>query len=286
MRTPVKILYALLVLALVLNGGAARAATVEFTPDITGKSGTVRGKIPLEKLAGVDIPRGRVAFKGDQMEVTTVPEWQFDRTVVLSGPVLRAEARVERGDAYIHGFAYLGDGDWLSLISPAIVRETLVTDQSELVGQVSKIENGSVEFVELNGQRSQIPVAAVKAIYSPKAFYFDMQAPTPGAVAGQAFQTEVNRIAIRPNSRLFRTAAIKTELRKQSDGDLTTGQLVAIGTAISALQIGQMVPMLVYPMTSNHLWRQANSVQYQSLANPFGFQPIVGVPVTSVPPPQ
>jgi hypothetical protein len=275
-----------LALTLVLSGGFAQAATIDFTPDITGKSGTVRGKIPLEKLAGVDIPRGRVAFKGGLLEVTTVPEWQFDRSVVLSGPVLKTEARIEHGEAYIHGLAYLCDGDWVSYISPAIVRETLVTEKSELVGQVERIENGAIEFVELNGQRSQIPVAAVKAIYSPKAFSFDLQAPAPGAVSGQAFQTEVNRIAIRPNSRVFRAAALRTELRKQSDGDLTTGQLVAIGTAISALQIGQMVPMLVYPLTSNHLWRQANSVQYQSLANPFGFQPLVGVPVTSVPPPR
>ncbi len=264
----------------------ARAATVEFAVDVTGKTGTVRGKVPLEKLAGVDIPRGRVSFKEGIATVTTIPEWQFDRQEVLSGPVLKVEGAVVAGKADIHGLVYFLNGDWLHYLSPASPRETIVTGSGELSGHVAGIAGNTVEFVENNGQRSQIAVSSITTIYSPRAFTFNMLAPAPAVVSAQQFQSEVYNIRMRPTSRVFQMTALKSELCRAGDGDLSGRQLMAIGVTISAIQLGQMLPALIYPLTSPHLSRQANRLIYDTVASPINVSPRVSVPAQLVPPPQ
>lgn len=259
------------------------AATVDYSPDLSGKSGTLRGKIELNKLAGVEIPRGRVFFKGDRMEVSTVPEWQFDRVVVLSGPVLSAQAKVENGQATIRGLAYFQEGDWLGFISPAVPRETIVTDDGEISGRITGIAHNTIDFVQMDGKQTSIPVSSVRDLRSPRAYTFHMQAAAPGAVDGQAFHTEMYHIAMQPKSHVFQATALKSELRKHGDGDLSTGQLLAIGAVINAIQVAQMTPLLVFPMTSPHLSRQANRLIFETNNNPIAVQPVVSVPVQLVP---
>lgn len=285
MRTMRLLSTLLSILLLVSQGGNAAAATIGFAPDLTGKTGAVTGKIPLDRLAGVDIPRGRVSFKGNTITVTTIPEWQFDRIDVLSGVVIRTESTLANGEARIRGLAYFMEGQWLGYISPAVPRETVIFDDNEITGHVSTIDDNAIEFVELNGQRSRIPIASVKTIYSPRAFTFQMAAPAPGAIAGQAYKTEMYRIDVSPTSRTFRMAALKTELSKSGDGDLSRKQLLTIGAAISAIQIGQMLPVLIYPLESHHLWRQANRTMFEADVNPVGTSTFINIDPRLVPAP-
>lgn len=282
MKRMVSLSLAILFLASML---AASAGTINFSPDLSGKTGTVRGKIQLEKFGSAPIPRGRVSFTGDAIEVTTIPEWQFDRMTVLYGPVLRAEATIANGRAEIEGIAYFLEGDWLHYLAPSEPRETLLTASGELVGRVVTIANNQVEFLETTGQRQFVPMSSIKQLYSPKACQFRIASPAPGAVPGQPFQTEAYTIALRPTARMFHLAALKSDLRKQGDGDLTTGQLVAIGATINAVQVAQMLPCLIYSLGYNQQQRLSRRRQFENFATPVAPEPLVGVPVNLLPPP-
>ncbi len=265
---------------------AAEAFPVAFSPDVNGTTGKVTAKIPLEKLGSVTIPRGRLKIRGGWAEVSTVQEFQFDHNVVLSGPVLNSQQKVSNGNLEISGLAYFSDGDWLPYLSTAAFEETVKTRGEELTGRILSMDRQEAVILLASGQKKEIPVAQIRDIHSPRAFRFVITGAAPeGVPPGQPYETEASRLSMLQTARQFRVTALRTDLRRRGDGDLTTGQLVAIGSLMSAIEIGQMVPFLVVPLQYNRLHQNAFQREFDIQTNPFAIVSPFGIPSNQIPPP-
>ncbi|MFK9842698.1 hypothetical protein ACJENN_26980, partial [Escherichia coli] len=60
---------ALAVTAAQFNAAAVQAAAVSFTPQPNLNGGAVIGRIPLDKLGNLTLPRGRAYFKNNVVEI-------------------------------------------------------------------------------------------------------------------------------------------------------------------------------------------------------------------------
>jgi hypothetical protein len=287
MKVPKRIAAIILALLLASISTKAMAVPVRFNPDLSGEAGQVSVKMPLEKIGSVSVPRGRLRIKGNLAEVSTVEEFQFDHQVVLSGPVLNTRQHVEKGKLEITGTAYFSEGDWLTYLSPPVFDETLSTTSGDIHGKILSIDSETAVVRTESGQQEKIPVASINEIHSPRAFSFAISAVPPLAVpSGQPYETDATRVALTQTAHQFRAFALRSELRKNGDGDLTRGQLIAVGTAISAIEIGQMVPFIVVPLLYNHLSQEQQRREFAVLTSPININSSIGVPNYLVPPPR
>jgi hypothetical protein len=241
----------------------SEAVPIYFSPDMIGGGGTLNAKMPLEKLGTVNIPRGRFKIKGKWAEVSTVEEFQFDHDVVLSGPVINTQHHLENNKLEITGLAYFCRGPWLSYLSPAFYQETVSTNTGEFVGQIISVENDTVQIILNSGRYQNIPLYSVTDIDSPRSFRFRLAGILPGAtLPGEPYEAESNNLSITPADRRFRLTALSRDLGREGDGDLSKSKLIAIGTAISSIEVLQMAPLIVLGLCFNHI--KANALKTEA----------------------
>lgn len=254
MRVSTFVLSVLLAAQIAFLPEQSQAFSINFSPDIIGNSGLLSAKMPLEKLGSINIPGGRFKVKGNWAEVTTVEEFQFDHYTVLSGPVINTQQTLERNKFEITGLTYFYKGDWLAYLSPLVFQETISTNTDEFIGKVVSIDNDIVLFRSASGQYQKIPLSVIKDIDSPRSFRFKLAGNLPdGLQKGEAYEAEANKVNLMQADHQFRLTALSRNLQKQGDGDLSNGKLIAIGTLINTVEIGQMTPFLVLGLLYNQI---------------------------------
>jgi len=249
----------MLVFAIMCAPLSAVAAQLSFTPT-TGNFGTVSLKMPIQKIGSVEIPRGRIAIKGNTIEVTMIPEWMFDRQVALSGPVLRAVSSVTDSRSVVVGIAYFQEGPWLKYIDDPNRPDTVVTSNGTLTGKIVSADNDAITF-EHDGKQESIPIANLHDVRSPRAYTFTIPASLAATVpAGSAYQAEATGFVLRPTSNSYKLAALKNDLAKES-GDWSTSKIVLLGAAFTGMQLAQLTIPLVYALDQRYLKQNAAAVQ-------------------------
>ncbi len=233
----------------------SQAFPITFSPNIIGNSGSLTAKMPLEKLGSINIPQGRFKIKGNWAEVSTVDEFQFDHYTVLSGPVINIQQTLDRNKFEIAGIVYFCKGDWLSYLSTLVFQETISTDTNEFIGQIVSVDNDLVLIRNTSGQYQKIPISIIKDIDSPHSFRFRLAGSlSDGVRAGETYEAEANNVSLIQTNRQFSLTALgRTLQKKHGDGDLSKSKLIAIGTLINTIEIGQMTPFLVLGLLYNHL---------------------------------
>jgi hypothetical protein len=241
----------------------SKAFPINFSPDTIGNGGFLTAKMPLEKLGSIDIPRGRFKINGNWAEVSTAEEFQFDHYTVLSGPVIDIQQTMQKNKFEITGLTYFYKGDWLAYLSPLVFQEVISTNNDELIGKVVSIDNDVVLFCRVSGQYQKIPLSAIKDIDSPRSFRFRLTGNLPSGIQkGETYAAEVHNVSLMPASHQFHLTALSNALRKEGDGDLSSGKLIAIGTFINTVEIGQMAPFLVLGLAFNHI--KANALKTEA----------------------
>jgi hypothetical protein len=241
----------------------SQAFPINFSPDIVGDGGLLTAKMPLEKLGSINITGGRFKIKGNWAEVSTVEEFQFDHYTVLSGPVINTQQTLQRDKFEITGLTYFYKGDWLAYLSPLVFQEIISTNSDELIGNVVSIDNDIVLFRSASGQYQRIPLSVIKDIDSPRSFRFRLAGNLPdGVQKGVAYEAEANHVNLVQANHQFRLTALSSALKKQGDGDLSNGKLIAIGTLINTVEIGQMTPFLVLGLLYDHI--RANGLKTEA----------------------
>lgn len=265
----------------------SQAFPINFSPNIIGSGGTLTAKMPLEKLGSIDIPRGRFKIKGNWAEVSTVEEFQFDHHVVLSGPVINTQQTLDRKKFEITGLAYFCKGDWLSYISTLILQETISTNTEEFTGQIISVDEDVILFRSTSGQYQKILLSSIKDIDSPKCFRFSLSGKLQDGVLGVGeYEAEANHVNLVQAHRQFRLVALRRVLQQNGDGDLSQGKLIAIGTLINTIQIGQMAPFLILGLSFDHIKANALKAEYRSQTSPIGISPLISIPSNLIPPPK
>jgi hypothetical protein len=231
----------------------AGAATLFFNPDASSPStGAVDVVLPIDKLSSVPVPRGRININGNIAELSMIPEWQFDRNIVLYGHVLDTRVDSSGKQPIVRGVVMFHDGEWIDYFDDRKPDETIVTATGSVHGRIADVQNSNIT-IEVNGTPQAIPLANVVEIRSPRVFTFAIPTtPLQQRIDGQPFYSDARSISMNATSRPFRIAALRSTVSKQmDDGDLSTGKLVAIGTVLSLIELGQMVPTFAVPLGAN-----------------------------------
>lgn len=257
------------ILLFVGNGGAAMAANLRFVPQPATTGGAIYGRIPLSKFGSLNLPRGRATFKSHTIEISAVAEYQFERQVVLSGPVLKCSVIESGKQTIVNGIAYFQDGEWLRYIDNSNP-DKITTYNGVYEGQITALKNGVVE-ITTGALVTNVRIDQIISVNSPRAYTFSM-AVTPYLVApsGEPISGETPSVAMRPSADVISLSVVKHDPLMAGDGDVSTKKLVVLGTTLAAVQLCQFIPMaIVFGPLRNSYARQFHSriAQYYGQEN-------------------
>jgi len=236
----------------------ADAAAVSFTPQPQLNGGTILGRVPLAKLGNLNLPRGRAYFKSNLVEITAIPEWQFDREQVLSGPILKCWSTIDGKNASINGIAYFQDGEWLKYIDEN-TPDKVITKNDAFTGQITAMKNGFLEITPDYGTAKQVAIADVEQIISPRAYLFSLPVAAFLSVPqGAPISGETTTVTLKPTTTMITLAAVKRDPLMRGDGDVSTTKLTALWAGISAIELLQTaLPMgILYGPVNKEMVRQ------------------------------
>jgi len=253
------------------NGTIALASNLRFTPQTNTNGGAIFGRVPLEKFGVLTLPRGRATFKSHSVEISAVAEYQFERQVVLSGPVLKCSCITNGAQSVVNGIAYFQDGDWLRYLDNAAV-DKITTTTATYEGQITALKNGFVEIT--TGQLvTNVPTDQILSVTSPRAYNFSMVVtPYLTAPAGEPLSGDTAVVSMRPTADVLSLSVVKRDPLMAGDGDISTKKLVVLGTFLTAAQLSQFIPMaIVFGPLRNQQVQQYHS-RFANYYNQLNFQ--------------
>jgi hypothetical protein len=238
------ILCALIAMVMATQSTAALAANLRFTPQVNTNGGAIYGRIPLSKFGVLQLPRGRASFKSHTVEISAVAEYQFERQIVLSGPIIKCSCINNGKQSVVNGIAYFQDGDWLRYIDNGSL-DKITTLSTTYEGQITALKNGFVEIT--TGQLvTNVPTDQIVAVTSPRAYNFSMVVtPYLSVPQGEPISGETPTVAMKPSADVISLSVVKHDPLMAGDGDMSTKKLVLLGTALTAVQICQFIPMAI-----------------------------------------
>lgn len=232
--------------ALTLFANPALSAAISFTPQPDTNGGAVVGRVPISRFGALELPRGRAYFKTNVLELTAIPEYQFDRQIVLSGPILKAWSSQDAKTTSINGIAYFQDGDWLKYVdenSP----DKVITANDTFSGHITSLKKGFLEVTPDGGTPVKIAIADIVQVISPRAYTFSMpiSAFTASGKAGEPINGDSTAVVLRPSSKVITMAAVKHEPLMKGDGDVSKTKLIALWAGLTAVEAAQFVPLAI-----------------------------------------
>ncbi len=257
-KTTINTLSLIIACALIITQHVgASAAQLLFSPDGGQGTGSIDTALPLAKLGSLSLPRGRMVVHGDTVQITMVPEWQFDPRVVLSGKVLDTRHTTQSGVSVIKGVALVTEGEWISHFDDKTSIESIDLASSNgaaggtKTGRITGITATDIEITQLDGTKVSVPLSAIEQIHSPRAIEFSIPllGISPALPLNQPVELNVTRVTANSMGRTFQLAQLKSVLRKQmDDGDMSTTKVVALGAFVSLINMGQLAPLLAIPL--------------------------------------
>jgi len=162
---------------------SAQANTIQYAAATDKQPGQFEGELPIKSLSSLKLPNGTVQFKGEDVNVFAVPDWLFDRNLVLSGALVRAEYVVPSNTtgagnsasntAMIAGLAYFLGGEWLTNLATPRAVDVIETMSGERIhGRILSRMDNAFAFKPDDGGTRKVNFSDIKTISSPRAFHF------------------------------------------------------------------------------------------------------------------
>lgn len=140
------------------------------TADHPGKFG---GEVQIDRIGSLLLPKGVASFSGDELSIRAVPQWLFDRSVVLKGVVVRAEGLSQEKGIALSGLAVILEGSWLNELNRAAAEESINTINGDTSkGRIIGRADNAINFRSRDGKLETIPFSQIKTITSSRAFTF------------------------------------------------------------------------------------------------------------------
>ncbi|MBX9685115.1 MAG: hypothetical protein K2X27_00360 [Candidatus Obscuribacterales bacterium] len=212
------------------------------------------GEIAVDKLGRLRLNRGIAVFNGDQLEIKAVPEWIFDRTVLLRGPVLRAEVIPQNGKYLLAGLAFILDGPYVNELSAADKVEVIVTlDGKRLSGRVISRTPDSLQLKLKNGKLESLPFTNIKTIESARALTFNISADSVKIDGNNnSINFEARSLQLRPVSQKAGLLASRAYTPASSLPGTEPGiSRAAIATFLAIDLINEIAPAIAIPLVVN-----------------------------------
>ena len=231
------------------------ADTVTYTAPTKDQSGKLTGELPVRRINSLLLPNGLVQLQDDELRILAVPDWLFDRDVVLRGAIVRAEAAAQDKGSVIGGLVYFYEGQWLTnLASPKAVDVIDTVSGEEVRGRVmARMAAAFVVKPESGGTR-KIAFADIKSISSPRAFTFNMPSSTSRIVPSDAtIAFDVASIVLTPTPIAGKIiAAKKATLPKSTLAGTEPGISKSMLATFIALDIvNEIAPAIAIPLVLN-----------------------------------
>jgi hypothetical protein len=232
---------------------AAPLKVVKATPEPG-----IQAKIQTEVLGPIKIPQGSVKFSGSNVTVGAVPDWLFDRHVVLTGKLIDHKISTVEGKSSVQGVIYFLGGDWLSSFPDSKRPDNLeLADGTVLVGKVRAVTNDNIDFQVQTGQTRRVKVSEIKNVLSPRAIVFNIPTtdvkvdPTTGDIDGNASDGTFNPTFTSNRRKLFAKHDANVVEPKSvlagAEGGVTKGQLT---TMIMLDVVNTLAPAIVAPIVA------------------------------------
>jgi hypothetical protein len=269
-----------LLLSILLCCPPSLAGTITYLADPTGAPAGITGKAELKKLGSVTLGRGRVTFTGNEVDVTVIPEWQFDRESVLSGYLLHTSAVLKDNELLINGLAYFDSGDWLSYIDDPKRIDAVTTNTGEVRGKINSVTPFALEMTTEAGDKQTILLQEIADVDSARVYHFSLPAMAPGPthITTTQFEGQSANLTMSPTTHVFRLAALKKDLEAQGDGDISTRNLILISSVLAAANMAQCLPEIFMLARQPHWSRLAQSKEFETLTNQY-YAPQYPIPV-------
>ncbi len=234
---------------------AVAANSFVYTPPADSHPGKFSGELPLDKIGEITLPRGLASFSDDELTIKAVPQWLFDRNVVLKGAIVRAEAVPQQGQYVLGGLVFMLDGMWLPNLGNANAVETIDTiDGASLRGRIIGRTVDSFSFKREHGSTEELAFSKVKSIESKRAFRFNITAdgvklnPSDNSVAFDAKQ-----IVLKPSQTshpllAFTHPALNKSNLKGTEEGISKG---AMATFVALDIISTIAPAIAIPLVIN-----------------------------------
>jgi len=251
----IKNLLALVCALQCIAGPSAKADTVTYTAPTKDQSGKFQGEIPLSRLNSLLLPNGLVQLADEELKILAVPDWLFDRDVVLRGAIVRAEAATRQNGSVIGGLVYFYDGQWLAnLASPRAIDVIDTIGGEEIRGHImGKIGQAFAVKPETGGTR-KIGFSEIKSINSPRAFTFNIPSTTSRIVPTDATMSfEAASILLTPTPMAGKIiASRKASLPKSTLPGTEPGiSKTSLATFIALDIINEIAPAIAIPLVLN-----------------------------------
>lgn len=257
----------------------AFASTLAFTSDGSNIK-AFEGECSIASIGSIALPKGKLAISGITAEVSAVPDWLFDRHVVLTGTVVNPKLELAGLNNAVVGLILLTKGEWFSNLNHGRGPEILtLTNGTVLSGRITGVQSTSLDMELANGTHKSVHFSEVVALDSSRAFTFRIPLnsiklePSDGS-----YTTEVVSASLQPTShyrgaRLF--ASNQPQVPKNNlagtEGAVSNKQIAAmIATDIVS---GTIVPAIAIPITFTRSTLHARQLEYINQNNSVGQRP-------------
>ena len=145
------------------------AHSIIYSAPSDNQSGGFNGEVPVKQIGSLLLPKAVVQFKNTEVNILAVPDWLFDRSVVLSGALIKAQVDVQSKGSNLHGLVYFMDGLWLANLSSANAPEIIDTISGErLRGRIRSRLDDAFAFKPETGPMRKLLFTEIKNINSPE----------------------------------------------------------------------------------------------------------------------
>ncbi|MBX9670469.1 MAG: hypothetical protein K2X93_22905 [Candidatus Obscuribacterales bacterium] len=243
------------VLLIAASIGAAQAAPIQVEK---GTDSGIEARVKTETLGFLKVPNGSVKFSGKTVLVGAVPEWLFDRHVVLKGQLIKHSISTAQGTTSVQGLVYFNDGDWINSFPKFKTPDNVqLSDGSFLVGRIRAVNPDGVDFQVTTGQTRRIKNDEISALNSPRAFSFTIPAtgvkldPNAGTLQGEADSITFKVTDIEKGKKLVAQKVKEPQEPKSvlagAEGGVTKGQLTGM---IMLDAVNTLAPFVVAPIVA------------------------------------
>lgn len=155
----------------------AGAGPLIYTPPTATANGSFQGEVPVKQIGPLLLPRAVVQFKDNEVSILAVPDWLFDRNLVLSGVLVKGQVNVQGESSDLRGLVYFLGGMWLSNLGSANAIDVVDTVSGEtLRGRIRSRLDNAFAFKPDNGPMRKLLFTDIENINSPRAYMFSAPA--------------------------------------------------------------------------------------------------------------
>jgi hypothetical protein len=243
----------------------AFANSIVYSAPSDNQSANFTGEVPVKQIGSLLLPKAVVQFKNTDVNILAVPDWLFDRSVVLSGALVKVQVSVQGQNSNLNGLVYFFEGQWLSNLGSINAIDTIDTISGErLRGRIRSRLDNAFAFKPETGPMQKVSFNDIKNINSPRAYVFSIISDSSKVVpANLSIEFDANSLAFSPTfGRAYaaKTAKVPKSTLAGTEPGITNNEIALLTGANILIDLA---PAVAIPLTLN----QHNTAQAQQTIN-------------------